>query len=43
MKSHTIKGGGGVALHVVETGNATGARFCSSTAFRSVGSRGVGN
>jgi non-heme chloroperoxidase len=24
MKSHTVKGGGGVALHVVETGNATG-------------------
>jgi non-heme chloroperoxidase len=24
MKSHTVKGGGGVPLHVVETGNATG-------------------
>ena len=24
MKSHMVKGGGGVPLHVVETGNATG-------------------
>jgi hypothetical protein len=42
MKTHRITGGGGVQLHVVETGTLRVVRLSSSTAPRSVGSSGVG-
>ena len=41
MKHHTIAGGGGSRLHVVEAGNTRGRPICSSTASRSAGSPGT--
>ena len=43
MKTHRVAGGGGVQLHVVETGNPKAGPFCSSTAFRSVRWPGAGS
>jgi hypothetical protein len=43
MKTHTVAGGGGVQLHVVEAGNPVAGPFCSSTALGSRGWPGVDN
>ena len=41
MTLHTIRGGGGVKLHVVEAGNPKGRRFSIFPDFRNAGWHGA--